>query len=104
MLVKAIDHWSKRGEHAAALGLLPPLFEIRPGDATYDKKRSHFIASLAARALADGDGETAAKLLEVADARLPDAHMTSFLREERALLWAQIRTGGGAACGPRREG
>lgn len=85
-LVREVDRASKRGAHEEALDLLPRLLAVAPEDPRFSKKKSHFLAALAYRALQDGRTDAALAFLDVADRELPDDHMNPFLRDERATI------------------
>lgn len=85
-IVREIDRVSKRGDHRQTLAMLPQLLAVESGDALYSKKKSHFLAALAFRALQGGEAATAIEFLELADRGIPDEHMTPFLRGERANI------------------
>lgn len=98
-IVREIDRASKRGDHRQALGMLPRLLAVKPADPLFSKKKSHFIAALAHRAIQAGKVEVAIEFLRVADREIPDEHMTLFLREERA----NIRKAATGATSPTRS-
>jgi hypothetical protein len=95
-LVRRIDRASKDGDHARAIAMLDELMAMAPADPLYSKKKSHFLAALAYRALQAGESGAALALLERADRDLPDGHMTPFLREERETIRTAARQHFGA--------
>ncbi len=46
-------------------------------------KKSHYLASLAARSLIRDDAQTALKFLEIADREIDPSRLTPYLRRER---------------------
>ena len=82
--VKAIDPIFKRGDLKAFWPLLRSLIEFAPERVDLSKKKSHYLASLAARSLARGDPEAALEFLEFAERTLDASHLTPFLIDERA--------------------
>ena len=81
--VKAIDPIFRRGDLKAFWPLLRELMDIGPGRPDLSKKKSHYLASLAARSLARGDPEAARAFLDYADRSIDPAHMTAYLIDER---------------------
>jgi len=82
--VKAIDPVFRRGDLDAFWPSLRELVAFAPRRADLSKKKSHYLASLAARSLARGDPQSAIEFLDYADRTLDPSHLTRFLLEERA--------------------
>ncbi|HYT16658.1 MAG TPA: hypothetical protein VEO18_00215 [Thermoplasmata archaeon] len=82
--VKAIDPIFKRGDLKAFWPRLRSVIELAPERVDLSKKKSHYLASLAARSLARGDPEAALEFLEFAERTLDASHLTPFLLDERA--------------------
>ncbi len=82
--VKLIDPLFRRGELEPFWPMLRELIAVAPNRADLSKKKSHYLASLAARSLARGDPESALEFLEYADRTVDESHLTPFLLEERA--------------------
>ena len=81
--VKEIDPTFKKGDLRTFWPRLRTLIALAPDRVDVSKKKSHYLASLAARSLARGDPEAALEFLEYADRMLDANHLTAFLREER---------------------
>lgn len=81
--VKAIDPVFKRGDLETFWWLLREVIAMAPDRADLSKKKSHYLASLAARSLARGDPASAIAFLDLADRSLDSAHLTPFLLGER---------------------
>ena len=82
--VKAIDPIFKHGDLETFWSLLRELVAMAPKRADLSQKKSHYLASLAARSLARDDPASALAFLDFADASIDRAHLTPFLLDERA--------------------
>lgn len=82
--VKAIDPIFKRGDLDGFWHLLHDLMAMAPDRVDLSKKKSHYLASLAARSLARDDPKSALAFLDLADRVLDPLHLTEFLLTERA--------------------
>jgi hypothetical protein len=82
--VKAIDPLFRRGDLQEFWPALRALIRIAVDRADLSKKKSHYLASLAARSLRRGDPRTALAFLDLADERLDPDHLIPFLLEERS--------------------
>lgn len=83
-LVKAIDPSFRRGDLKTFWPTLRALMAMAPDRRDLSKKKSHYLASLAARSLARGDPDTALEFLDYADRILDSNHLTAFLLRERS--------------------
>lgn len=81
--VKAIDPVFKRGDLEAFWPALHELITMAPERVDLSRKKSHYLASLAARSLARDDPASALAFLDLADRTLDPSHLTAFLLEER---------------------
>lgn len=81
--VKRIDPMFKRGDLPAFWPALEGLVAMAPDRTDVSRKKSHYLASLAARSLARDDPRSALAFLDLADRILDPAHLTPFLLEER---------------------
>jgi hypothetical protein len=81
--VKAIDPIFKRGDLQSFWPALEELVALAPERVDVSRKKSHYLASLAARSLARDDPASALEFLDLADATVEASHMTPFLLEER---------------------
>lgn len=81
--VKEIDPIFKKGDLAKFWPTLRGLIAMSPDRVDLSKKKSHYLASLAARSLARDDPHSALEFLEYADRMLDASHLTAFLKEER---------------------
>ncbi len=81
--VKAIDPVFKRGDLEAFWPALRELVAMAPDRRDLSLKKSHYLASLAARSLVRDDPRTALAFLELADREIDPDHLTPFLRRER---------------------
>lgn len=81
--VKAIDPLFKRGELDVFWPMLRALMAMAPERADLSKKKSHYLASLAARSLIRDDPKTAIAFLDLAEQILDPGHLTPFLLTER---------------------
>lgn len=81
--VKEIDPIFRRGNLGEFWPALRALIALAPGRVDLSKKKSHYLASLAARSLARGQPEAALEFLDYADRTLKPKHLTPFLVEER---------------------
>lgn len=88
--VKAIDPIFKRGDLDAFWILLRDLAALAPDRPDVSQKKSHYLASLAARSLARDDPASATAFLDLADRALDPAHLTKFLLDERTDFRRQI--------------
>jgi hypothetical protein len=82
--VKAIDPVFRRGELDAFWPMLQALIAMAPDRADLSKKKSHYLASLAARSLARDDPRSAIDFLEYAERTLNPRDLTPFLLDERS--------------------
>jgi hypothetical protein len=82
--VKQIDPVFKRGDLRSFWPALEELVAMAPERVDVSRKKSHYLASLAARSLARDDLESALAFLDLADRTIEASHMTPFLRDERA--------------------
>ncbi len=82
--VKAIDPVFKRGDLNQFWRMLPELLAMAPERRDLSQKKSHYLASLAARSLARDDPHAALAFLDYADRRVDRDHLTPFLLGERA--------------------
>ena len=81
--VKEIDPIFRRGDLAEFWPALRVLIALAPDRVDLSKKKSHYLASLAARSLARGQPDAALEFLDYADRSLEPKHLTPFLLEER---------------------
>ncbi len=81
--VKEIDPIFKAGDLDRFWPVLRELVAMAPNRRDLSLKKSHYLASLAARSLVREDPRTALAFLELADRCIDDAHLTPFLRRER---------------------
>ena len=81
--VKTIDPFFKSGDVEGTLRRLPELMRIGPERRDLSMKKSHYLASLAARSIERGDPASALRFLDFADSNVRVDHLTPFLREER---------------------
>lgn len=89
--VKAIDPIFKRGDLESFWPLLPGLIGMAPDRVDLSKKKSHYLASLAARSLARDDPASALAFLDLADRTLNPQHLTEFLLTERVEFRRQAQ-------------
>ena len=89
--VKEIDPIFKAGDLEAFWPALRGLVAMAPERKDLSVKKSHYLASLAARSLVREDPNTALAFLEFADREINDEHLTPFLRREREEFRAQAR-------------
>lgn len=82
--VKTIDPVFKRGDLEEFWGMLRDLVGMAPERVDLSQKKSHYLASLAARSLARGDEQSALEFLDYADRSIDKSHLTPFLLDERA--------------------
>lgn len=82
--VKAIDPVFRRGELGAFWPMLRALIAMAPDRADLSKKKSHYLASLAARSLARDDPRSAIEFLDHAERTVNPRHLTPFLLDERS--------------------
>jgi hypothetical protein len=82
--VKAIDPIFKRGDLETFWPSLRALLAMAPDRRDLSQKKSHYLASLAARSLARDDPDAALAFLEYADRTVNRDHLTVFLLKERA--------------------
>jgi len=82
--VKAIDPIFKRGDLEQFWAMLRDLVAMAPERVDLSQKKSHYLASLAARSLARGDSRSALEFLDFADRSVDRTHLTPFLLNERA--------------------
>lgn len=81
--VKEIDPIFKAGDLHRFWPALRDLVALAPERRDLSLKKSHYLASLAARSLVRNDPRTALAFLEFADREVDDDHLTPFLRRER---------------------
>lgn len=89
--VKQIDPIFKAGDLEAFWPALRELVAMAPERRDLSLKKSHYLASLAARSLVREDPKTALAFLEFADSEIDPGHLTDFLRREREDFRAQAR-------------
>src|SRR5438034_11020916 len=77
--VKAIDPVFRRGELDAFWPMLRALIGMAPDRADLSKKKSHYLAGLAARSLARDDPGSAIDFLDYAERPLNQRHLTPVL-------------------------
>jgi len=82
--VKAIDPVFRRGELDAFWPMLRALIAMAPDRVDLSKKKSHYLASLAARSLARDDPRSAIEFLDYAERTLNPRDLTPFLLDERS--------------------
>lgn len=82
--VKTIDPIFKCGDLEAFWPPLRALLAMAPERRDLSQKKSHYLASLAARSLARDDPDSALAFLKAADRTVNPDHLTAFLRRERA--------------------
>lgn len=87
--VTEIDPIFKAGDLERFWPALRELVAMAPGRRDLSLKKSHYLASLAARSLIREDPKTALEFLELADREVDPKHMTPFLRREREDFRAQ---------------
>ncbi|HYM38835.1 MAG TPA: hypothetical protein VEY12_01645 [Thermoplasmata archaeon] len=81
--VKEIDPIFKAGDLDRFWPALRELVALAPERRDLSMKKSHYLASLAARSLIREDSKTALEFLELADREIDPEHLTPFLRRER---------------------
>lgn len=81
--VKEIDPIFKAGDLKRFWPALRELVAMAPERRDLSLKKSHYLASLAARSLVHDDPETAIAFLEFADREVRRDHLTAFLLRER---------------------
>jgi hypothetical protein len=94
--VKQIDPVFKRGDLPSFWPALIELVAMAPERADVSRKKSHYLASLAARSLARNDPASALAFLDLADRTVDASHMTPFLIEERTAFRRQAIVESGA--------
>jgi hypothetical protein len=82
--VKAIDPVFKHGDLERFWAMLRDLVAVAPERVDLSQKKSHYLASLAARSLARGDAQSALEFLDFADRSIDETHLTPFLVNERS--------------------
>jgi hypothetical protein len=87
--VKEIDPIFKAGDLERFWPALRELVAMAPGRRDLSLKKSHYLASLAARSLIREDPRMALEFLEFADREIRPEHLTPFLRREREDFRAQ---------------
>lgn len=87
--VKEIDPVFKSGELDRFWPALRELVAMAPERRDLSLKKSHYLASLAARSLIREDARTALEFLDFADQKVNPEHLTPFLRKERMDFRAQ---------------
>jgi hypothetical protein len=91
--VKRIDPVFKRADLRSFWPALEELIALAPDRVDVSRKKSHYLASLAARSLARNDIESAIAFLDLADRAVNPAHLTEFLLRERATFRRQAEAG-----------
>lgn len=81
--VKEIDPIFKAGDLDRFWPTLRELVAMAPKRRDLSLKKSHYLASLAARSLIRDDPKIALAFLEFADREVPRDHLTAFLVQER---------------------
>ena len=81
--VKSIDPLFRRGDLETFWPELRRLMDLASDREDVSKKKSHYLASLAARSLARSDPDSAREFLDLADRTINPVHMTPYLAEER---------------------
>ncbi len=89
--VKEIDPIFKAGDLEAFWPALRALVAMDPERRDLSIKKSHYLASLAARSLLRNTPGRALEFLEFADREIDAAHLTPFLRREREDFRAQAK-------------
>jgi len=89
--VKEIDPVFKAGDLESFWPALRDLIAMAPERRELSLKKSHYLASLAARSLVRDDPRSALAFLEFADREVRSEHMTPFLLREREDFRAQAR-------------
>jgi len=89
--VKEIDPIFKEGDLERFWPALRELVAMAPDRRDLSLKKSHYLASLAARSLVREDPRSALEFLEFADRELNPEHLTPFLRREREDFRAQAQ-------------
>jgi hypothetical protein len=82
--VKRVDPIFKRGDLRSFWPALEELIALAPDRVDVTRKKSHYLASLAARSLARDNPALALAFLDLADRTIEASHLTPFLVEERA--------------------
>lgn len=91
--VKRIDPIFKRGDLRSFWPALEELVALAPDRVDVSRKKSHYLASLAARSLARQDIESALAFLDLADRAVNPAHLTEYLVQERATFRRDAEAG-----------
>lgn len=81
--VKLIDPMFKRGELRSFWPAVKELAAMAPDRVDVSRKKSHYLASLAARSLARDDPASALAFLDLADEAVEPSHLTQYLVDER---------------------
>jgi hypothetical protein len=81
--VKQIDPIFKAGNLEAFWPALRELIEMAPHRRDLSMKKSHYLASLAARSLVQDNPKAALEFLELADREIDRGHLTPYLLRER---------------------
>lgn len=89
--VKEIDPIFKVGDLERFWPALRELVAMGRGRRDLSLKKSHYLASLAARSLIRDDPKTALAFLDYADREIEETHLTPFLRREREDFREQAR-------------
>ncbi len=89
--VREIDPIFKAGDLDRFWPALRELVAMAPGRRDLSWKKSHYLASLAARSLVREDAEAALEFLEFADREIDSDHLTPYLRREREDFRAQAQ-------------
>jgi hypothetical protein len=87
--VKRIDPIFKRGDLRSFWPALEALLALAPERVDVSRKKSHYLASLAARSLARDDPASAIAFLDLADRTVEASHLTPSLLDERAAFRRQ---------------
>jgi hypothetical protein len=89
--VKETDPIFKAGDMARFWPALRELVAMAPARRDLSLKKSHYLASLAARSLVRDDPTTALEFIELADRVVNHEHLTPFLIREREDFRAQAQ-------------
>src|SRR2546422_11030106 len=81
--VKAIDPVFKRGDLEPFWRMLRELVAMAPERRDLSQEKSHYLASLAVRALGRHDARSGIGFLDYADRSIDSSHLTPFLVVER---------------------
>ncbi len=90
--VKEADPIFKRGDLPVFWPILRALMAMAPDRVDLSRKKSHYLASLAARSLVRREPRAALDFLDYADRILNPSHLTPFLLKERAEFRQEAET------------